>query len=553
MFEKAQLQQTDPARSSSDIQGRPRDPANALVGWSSHIPALSGTPVQKMEDKDIDKKKKVKQAEFDHQTGVEEEKSSYIAAGNRTQMPEDIQTKMENAFGADFSKVQVHSNDTSAKEMGALAYAHGNNIHFAPGQYNPSSGKGLELIGHELTHVVQQRQGRVAATTQTKGVAVNDDFSLEQEADRMGRYAASGTGTSLGNNSSAPAKPVHQFYTKIDAASQKTNQWDHGQDLRVADTGLTATEDVASKVCYADKTVMDQANRKLKARNSGVVLEAQSSVITGSAPNGSGKKTLHRIVPKMSFSASGTGLSQTSWEDCGRMSREVMGNTGMDESPYGIFKGSGGNLEESSKSYNPKEHKGNILVSLGLGSTPAAAVAAYDALSAADKKNFDEKHGINEFASPVVGEAFGTDNATTFNFHWGGVVLKSGGDSVTLENFFKGNTYGHQESNWYMNTYGPANKPGQTWDEQWNSSFGKETFTSATSTRSITGQTNTNDVRLVDAPANWNDKSHYDLLQNGTPIKKLAYTGASWMKVEVLGGAYSGKTGYIMEHLFTGN
>ncbi|MFN6947166.1 MAG: DUF4157 domain-containing protein, partial [Cytophagaceae bacterium] len=72
------------------------------------------------------------------------------------------------------------------------AYAQGNDIHFAPGQYNPETQSGQELLGHELTHVVQQRQGRVQGTTQTKGLAVNDDTALEHEADVMGKKAASG-------------------------------------------------------------------------------------------------------------------------------------------------------------------------------------------------------------------------------------------------------------------------------------------------------------------------------------------------------------------------
>ncbi|MBL6449394.1 DUF4157 domain-containing protein [Fulvivirga sp. 29W222] len=105
-------------------------------------------------------------------------------------LPEVVKGKMEGAFGASFEDVKVHSNSSQAKQIGALAYAQGNDIHFAPGQYNPHSVKGQELIGHELAHVVQQRQGRVKATTQAKGLVVNDDPVLEQEADSMGYKAA---------------------------------------------------------------------------------------------------------------------------------------------------------------------------------------------------------------------------------------------------------------------------------------------------------------------------------------------------------------------------
>ncbi|WP_217495866.1 eCIS core domain-containing protein [Mangrovivirga cuniculi] len=102
----------------------------------------------------------------------------------------DVKQKMESSFGTSFSDVNVHKDSPEATNMGAKAFAQGNNIHFAPGQYNPESISGQKLIGHELTHVVQQRQGRVKATTQAKGAPVNDDPALEKEADEMGNKAA---------------------------------------------------------------------------------------------------------------------------------------------------------------------------------------------------------------------------------------------------------------------------------------------------------------------------------------------------------------------------
>ncbi len=103
-----------------------------------------------------------------------------------------VQAKMENAFQEDFSDVKVTKDSDEATQMGAQAFTQGDKIHFAPGNYKPHSTEGQELIGHELTHVVQQKQGRVKATTQAKGAPVNDDPALEQEADVMGKKAAGG-------------------------------------------------------------------------------------------------------------------------------------------------------------------------------------------------------------------------------------------------------------------------------------------------------------------------------------------------------------------------
>jgi hypothetical protein len=110
---------------------------------------------------------------------------------------------MERAFGTDFSAVRIHEG-TRAKEMGALAYTQGTDIHFAPGQYQPQSERGQELLGHELAHVVQQAQGRVQATKQKKGVGMNDDHGLEHEADAMGARAARGEAAGMGASGAEP-------------------------------------------------------------------------------------------------------------------------------------------------------------------------------------------------------------------------------------------------------------------------------------------------------------------------------------------------------------
>ena len=93
-------------------------------------------------------------------------------------------------MNADFSNVNIHVG-SKASAVGALAYTQGNDIHFAQGKFNPHTNSGQTLLGHELAHVVQQRAGRVKATTSVNGLPVNDDRSLEKEADVMGAKAAS--------------------------------------------------------------------------------------------------------------------------------------------------------------------------------------------------------------------------------------------------------------------------------------------------------------------------------------------------------------------------
>jgi hypothetical protein len=67
---------------------------------------------------------------------------------------------MERAFGADFSDVRVHEG-AEAAATGALAYTQGSDVHFGAG-VNPMAGE-QNLLGHELTHVVQQARGNLFA------------------------------------------------------------------------------------------------------------------------------------------------------------------------------------------------------------------------------------------------------------------------------------------------------------------------------------------------------------------------------------------------------
>jgi hypothetical protein len=106
-------------------------------------------------------------------------------------LPGAVRRRMEAGLGADFSTVRVQESPR-APAVGALAFTRGEQVTFAPGRYDPSSRAGLRVLGHELAHVVQQREGRVRATGRAGGEPVNADPALEREAHALGRRAAEG-------------------------------------------------------------------------------------------------------------------------------------------------------------------------------------------------------------------------------------------------------------------------------------------------------------------------------------------------------------------------
>lgn len=104
-------------------------------------------------------------------------------AENSTGMPDNLKAGIENLSGMSMDSVQVHYNSDKPAQLNAHAYAQGTDIHVASGQE--------KHLPHEAWHVVQQAQGRVQPTTQMAGgTQVNDDSSLEKEADDMGAKAA---------------------------------------------------------------------------------------------------------------------------------------------------------------------------------------------------------------------------------------------------------------------------------------------------------------------------------------------------------------------------
>ncbi|MFJ4909893.1 DUF4157 domain-containing protein [Streptomyces sp. NPDC093249] len=102
------------------------------------------------------------------------------STGRRLDAP--LREEMEARLGADFSDVRIHDNTAaraSASEIGARAYTSGTDIVIGDG------GSDHHTLAHELTHVIQQRQGPVAGTDNGAGLSVSDPgdhFEREAEA-----------------------------------------------------------------------------------------------------------------------------------------------------------------------------------------------------------------------------------------------------------------------------------------------------------------------------------------------------------------------------------
>lgn len=134
-------------------------------------------------------------------------------------------TDMESRLGADFSDVRIH-NDAAAKasaaEVGAHAYTSGNHVVIGDG------GNDKHTLAHELTHVIQQRQGPVAGMDNGAGLSISDPSDrFEREAEANATRVMSGPTPATGSRAAAERDQQATFTS--DRAVQRMAYFAPGQ------------------------------------------------------------------------------------------------------------------------------------------------------------------------------------------------------------------------------------------------------------------------------------------------------------------------------------
>ncbi|MDZ8030639.1 eCIS core domain-containing protein [Nostoc sp. DedSLP04] len=160
------------------------------------------------------------------------ETSIQQARGNGQPLADDIKHPMEQAFGADFGSVRVHTDaqsDRLNESIQARAFTTGQDVFFRQGEYSPGSDAGKELLAHELTHVVQQNgsavqpkslhvapkenklQTKVPTTSARHGLAIQlrENFQKPSDEDNQ-KKLESKTDTEKGEQQNQPTTEKHQ-------------------------------------------------------------------------------------------------------------------------------------------------------------------------------------------------------------------------------------------------------------------------------------------------------------------------------------------------------
>lgn len=177
---------------------RQADRVAAQVAKQIHAPvsqqAGQGQAVQREsssgEEKELQMKPmlQLRSAKDGMSAAPEVEASIQQARGGGQPLADSIREPMEQAFGADFSRVKVHTDsraDQLNQSIQAKAFTTGEDVFFGQGEYNPGSRGGQELLAHELTHVVQQNGGRKMRLTQQSGTGqLVQRYTTERSADK---------------------------------------------------------------------------------------------------------------------------------------------------------------------------------------------------------------------------------------------------------------------------------------------------------------------------------------------------------------------------------
>ena len=126
------------------------------------------------------------------EVGGETEAAISSARGGGSALPDGLRGEFEGFFGADLGGVRLHTDGRAAglsRSLGAEAFTVGSDVFFGDGRFDPSNPGGLDLIAHELTHVVQQGGGAQLSRKRSddiKETLEEGDLETDDASDLLG-------------------------------------------------------------------------------------------------------------------------------------------------------------------------------------------------------------------------------------------------------------------------------------------------------------------------------------------------------------------------------
>lgn len=351
-----------------------------------------------------------------------------VLAGPGRPLAEPLRAEMEARLDADFSDVRLHTGQAaqrSAEEIGARAYTSGSHIVIGDG------GADKHTLAHELTHVIQQRQGPVAGTDRGNGLAVSDP------GDRFERAAQANAGRVM----SGPV-PVREREPERDMGGLRADTGTGVLQRYYVDEELNVrfTRDEAYLIDGRDENyralrlwVRTGATPPHYCKAEGKSREVNGNEYQSYVPN---SKFYADCVQTAEEVMHGRRLALGGDEDAPIMSR--FSRTGHD---FGAGdEGEGGNVEGALE--YAAGRRGKNSAAANRRERPAVS-QAYAMVETAYRSDEDEEGNRSRIPA----------NASGFPYHAAAVVAADGDDQITLEQTASTKDAGKRNANGWFSVY----------------------------------------------------------------------------------------------------
>lgn len=430
---------------------------------------------------------------------------------------------IEASYGVDLGGVRAHMGGSASEAcegLGASGYASGSDIAFSTA--SPSK----HLVAHEAAHVVQQKAGVHLSSKVGKAgdsYEVNADAAADRVV--AGQSAKdllpSGGASTTSGGASAASGPV-----QLRRESKDNPDWtssDNGKVLMCGEQDLFAHPDLIKSANKALEKVGKQGSF-IELGSDGQKYDHEGKELTKVHPMWKDRQDLgdHKLESDMNepgvedhnnVTSEDSGGTVALKADCGRSSGAITGSLDKNNKDRSAkFKKKGKNKEthgrlDANQNSAAKNSVGRMANDIYFQCIPdfigdkknkpyltkdvhytengkktvpimpkdgVEAQVMYGKLTKEGQLAFDKKTAINDFANPEIGEAYamatGYDipgfkkhkGKSAWNFHWGGVIMKDGGDNVTLENYavIRSDVESVVNRNWNYAIYGTVKKDG---------------------------------------------------------------------------------------------
>ncbi|MEH2178437.1 eCIS core domain-containing protein [Nostoc sp.] len=379
------------------------------------------------------------------------------ARGGGQSLAKNIREPMEQAFGADFSRVKVHT-DTQSDQLNrsiqAKAFTTGQDVFFRQGAYQPGSRGGQELLAHELTHVVQQNGGvvqqrqviqRYSETEEMGKVSENQKLRVEKTGFKL--YA---TQDKL-DEANAIANPKVEFIPQEDDPVGENRKLVQPEVIRDSD--------------------LDKAVNSYKSEGMGGENENNASEKVRTKVESNYEQRVKRLADEIEDEL------LDDFDDSSTKVRKFLGVKEKNDLPKKLqeiakeqFSNLGIDLEAINRRVEEYINKDLTNIDRPLMPSDCRAMASYIA-GGVDTESPDHRAAETKEAGKILYyKSHDNDkHEAEWDFHYATIIMTDGGDHVTMENaaakaseIFSKKQYDHS---WMFEMYGESKE--QSFDEKY--------------------------------------------------------------------------------------